>query len=79
MFFMLVSSVFSILGNNQDENCHATSYRFYGAKKKDDMMEKKLVMLPHTHSSALEGCNLHEMILGREWHFLIGIPMGNSG
>ena len=26
-----------------------------------------------THSSALEGCNLHEMILGREWYFFIGI------
>ena len=31
------------------------------------------------HSLALEGCNLHEMILGREWYFLIGIPMGHSG
>ena len=31
------------------------------------------------HSSALEGCNLHEMSLGREWYFLIGIPMGHSG
>ena len=31
------------------------------------------------HSSALEGCNLHEMSLGQEWYFLIGIPYTLSG
>ena len=31
------------------------------------------------HSLALEGFNLLEMILGREWYFLIGIPIGHSG
>ena len=31
------------------------------------------------HSLALEGCNPHEIVLVREWYFLIGIPMGHSG
>ena len=38
-----------------------------------------IVFIDGVHSSVLEGCNLHEMILGREWYFLIGIPMGHSG
>ena len=69
-----------IMIQNKIESNKNTLYTIVNANEALKLTKVTLsTLMSLIHSSALEGCNPHEIALVREWYFLIGIPMGHSG